>query len=229
MTERGVRLPPFIVVGIPNTQRRRLAGEHMTRLDLARRQSLLVCSIALMTGCVAQRPMFQPTPDEKTILTQPPLDLTVAVRVVAARPGMNAAAYARPLETLLTESGAFRAVVYDPANTAHADLIVESTGDYCNSAIIPLLTIVTVGIVPTIWTESQCTGARFLPGRAADSALTLHIRGSGRAVMGLFALPLGLFPGWSFRSGVDQPAYQQKFRLEVFRHRDELLRLAGRM
>ena len=172
--------------------------------------------------------MFEPTGDEKSILAQPPLDLTVAVHVVAPHPGMNAAAYARPLAKLLTESRAFRSVIYDPANAAHADLVVESTGDYCNTALLPFLTIITVGIVPTIWTEGQCTGARFLSIRGRDSSVTVRLRGSGRAVMGLFALPLALFPGWTLQTGIDQPAYQQAFRLEVFRRRDDLLRLAGR-
>ena len=46
--------------------------------------------------------------------------------------------------------------------------------------------------------------------------------------MGWVALPLALFPGWSWRTGADQAGYREAFRLAVIAHRQELAKLAGR-
>jgi hypothetical protein len=108
-----------------------------------------------------------------------------------------------------------------------------STGDYCNTAVLPLLTIVTVGIVPTVWTETQCDGALFRAGRETDTSFTgtrviVRTRREGRALLGWAALPLMLFPGWSRHLGREQTAYQQAFKLEILKHRAELMAAAGR-
>jgi hypothetical protein len=189
---------------------------------------------ALVAGCGAQRIVFRPTAKQRAELAGPPLDLSVVVIDWSpkAAQGRSSSAYASKLTALLVGSGAFRSVVYDPTGAAakSADLVAVSTGDYCNSAILPIATLVTLGVVPTVWDETNCDGASF---RARDDRdTTVHVvareRRTGKAVMGWLALPLGLAPGWSHRVGAEQSAYRQAFRLAIIARKDELLRLAGK-
>jgi hypothetical protein len=196
---------------------------------------LVVPLHVLLAGCFAQRVLYHPTDADRVVLAEAPIDLSVVVLPwsPAAARGRNAAAYASQLADLLRSTHAFRSVTYDASGTAAADLVAESTGDYCNSAVMPLFTILTVGIIPTIWTEGQCTGVAFrrrsdAPTASPDSGVSLHIRLDGKAVMWWAALPLALFPGWSFSSGASQASYQQAFRAAIIRRRVELMRLAGR-
>jgi hypothetical protein len=200
-----------------------------------KRALLGVLCVQLLVACSAQRVLFQPTSAEQALLAEPPIDLTVrVVRWSASEAkGRSADAYARPLAQLLERSHAFKSVIYDSADSAHADLIAESLGDYCNSAIIPVFTIVTIGIVPTVWTETECTGVVFRrtgdsTSSTASAPIGVHVRREGRAMLGWLAAPTGLMPGWSWKSGKDQGAYQQAFRLAIIQHRAELVRLADR-
>jgi hypothetical protein len=188
-----------------------------------------------ITGCGAQRVVFVPTADERRLLAAPPLELSVVVVNWSPKfaAGRDPSAYASHITDLLQASHAFRSVEYDPTGgaVAKADLVAEHGGEYCNSAIIPIFTIVTLGIVPTIWNETDCNGVVFRSARApSDSsrAIDVHEKRTGKAVMGWAALPLGLFPGWSWHTGRDQPAYQQAFRLAIIRRQAELLNLAGK-
>lgn len=189
----------------------------------------------LLAGCAAQRVLYHPTDADRVVFAESPVDLSVAVvdwSPATAR-GRSAGAYATQLADLLRSSHAFRSVTYDASGTAVADLVAESTGDYCNTALIPLFTILTVGIIPTIWTETECTGVVFRrrgggPPVSPDSALSVHIRYTGRSVMGWVAAPLALFPGWTLSSGANQSSYQQAFKVAILRHRAELMRLGGR-
>lgn len=197
---------------------------------------LLAAIVAiLVTGCGAQRVVFTPTAEQRALLDAPPLDLSVVIVDWSPKEaqGRSSNAYATKLEDLLVGSRAFRLVTYDPsgAGAKTADLIAVSTGDYCNSAIIPILTILTVGVVPTIWDETNCDGVRFRPGHGVvDSTRTVvaRERRTGKAVMGWVAGPLTLLPGWSISSGAAQPAYRQAFRLAIIARQDELRRLAGK-
>jgi hypothetical protein len=161
---------------------------------------------------------------------QPAMPLSVAVVPWSDKEGQgrSAEAYGKPMAELLAKSGAFKSVVWDATGTAHTDLIAVSMGDHCNTAVIPLLTIVTVGIIPTIWNETQCDGVRFRS--RSDSAHRVQARTklTSKAIMGWLATPAGLLPGWSYHNGRGQHSYQQAFRVALMKQRSELMALAGR-
>jgi hypothetical protein len=194
------------------------------------------CALLLtLSACSAQRVLFTPSAADRALISDPPLELSVSVThwPPSKAHGRDPAAYAKPLAELLESSHAFRSVVYDPAGTAPTDLVAEPESDYCNSAIIPILTIVTVGIVPTVWTETECTGVSFRRHGAsapvgAGSTIGVHIRYEGKSVLGWAAAPLGALPGWSWKSGRDQPSYQQAMKVAIAQRRSELLRMAGK-
>ncbi|MEP6619726.1 MAG: hypothetical protein ABJE47_10430 [bacterium] len=197
-------------------------------------RTLKCLALVLLSACSAQRVVFSPSAEQSQLLAQPPMDLSVVVVHWPARrgEGRNAHAYATQIVDLLQGSGAFKSVVYDStgAAAASADLIAESAGLYCNSAIIPLFTIVTLGIVPTIWDETNCDGVVFRPAhpptRDATAQVVVRESRKGKAVMGWAALPLGLWPGWSWKVGRDQGSYRDAFRLAIIGQQAALTRLA---
>ena len=203
-----------------------------TRLNrsMRRLRGMAPLALLLVGGCSAQRVLYRPTAEERKLLDEPPLGLTVNVVHwdSGAGQGKSPVAYGRGIASLVEKSDAFTAVTYDPSRATVSDLTVESRGEYCNSAIIPLLTIVTVGVLPTIWEEKQCDGAVFRRAgapRGSDSVV-VRVGGKGTALMGWLAAPLGLLPGWEWRTGRDQSGYRDAFRLAVIAKRAELERLA---
>jgi hypothetical protein len=193
-------------------------------------RSMLIPIAALMlTACGAQRVVFSPTPEQRMLLGAPPLPFDlVVVHWPPRTPGKpNAKAYGTTTAKLLQRSGAFRSVTYDSLRTTRGDLYAESRGDYCNTAIIPIATLLTLGLWPTIWNETECTGVVFRrpDGQSTDSVV-VHVKASSKAVMGWAALPLLALPGWTFHSGRNQGAYHDLFRLAIIEKQDELARLA---
>lgn len=186
--------------------------------------------VPLVAACGAQRELYQPTDEERALLAQPAMPLSVAVVPWSAKEGQgrSAEAYGKPMAELLAKSGAFKSVVWDPTGAAHADLIAVSMGDHCNTAVIPILTIVTVGIIPTIWNETQCDGVRFRSPADSVHRVQARTRLTSKAIMGWLAAPAGLLPGWSYHNGRGQHTYQQAFRVALMKQRGELMALAGR-
>ena len=92
--------------------------------------------------------------------------------------GKDASAYAEGIADRLERSNAFRSVILDTTTTAVVDLIAISTGAYCNTAVIPLLTALTLGLFPTVFGDADCVGAVFRSvdgGDTADSGV-VHFR-----------------------------------------------------
>jgi hypothetical protein len=180
-------------------------------------------------GCTAhRRPSF--TAEEYQLLKEPPLPYSVSIvewdvatRVKTSR---NPEAYARILADVAIPSRAFRDMRRAPSPEPQPDLAATSTGVYCNTALIPALSIISLGIIPTVWQEEDCQGM-FLrsmkdPGRPP---VRIDVRFRGTAMIGWASLLVGALPGWSWGDIRRDSAYHQMLRLEVIRHRAEIERL----
>jgi hypothetical protein len=111
---------------------------------------------------------------------------------------------------------------------ARADLAATSTGLYCNTAVIPALSIISLGIIPTVWQEEDCEGMFLRSTRHPDRPpVRIDVRFKGTAMMGWASLFVGALPGWSWGDIRGDSAYHQMLRLEVIRHRAEIERLVA--
>lgn len=202
---------------------------------------LLALFVFGSTGhCGANRVGKPLTSDQRRLLSEPPLPYKVAVvpwtidtsKQKRLQKGKNRLSYAENLVERLKDSGAFQSVILDTAGTASVDLLAESVGFYCNSAIIPIWTIVTLGFYPTIWDERDCVGVKFRPGN--DFANTypepvfVSFSQESRSVMGWPAVALGLAPGWANGEMHKQGWYNDLFRLEILQQRDVITKAAQR-
>jgi len=136
--------------------------------------------------------------------------------------------YARSLADLLTRSKAFRTVRFEAAPGVDTDLIASSTGLYCNTAVIPLFTILSLGTVPTIVEDEECQAMVLRSARAPTRTSTeIVARYKGSVVMGWAVVPLGAVPGWSHGSLREDDRYAERFRIEIFRQRARIAELAA--
>lgn len=194
-------------------------------------RSVALATLWLASGCAAYRRPPELTPAESELLAGPPLpyDVTVAWWDTTRHGSQNPDAYASSLAKLVTESRVFRSARYrQSASTARAELVATSTGTYCNTAVIPLLTILSLGVIPTIFDDQTCEGMELQrPGSARPNApVRIEFEYKGRVIMGWFAALAGLRPGWGFGDVQNDERYRQRFRLAVLQHRAEIERLA---
>jgi hypothetical protein len=180
-------------------------------------------------GCAAhRRPSF--TVEERQLLSQPPLPYSVSIvewdGATRVKTSQNPEAYARRLADFLIPSRAFREVRRETSPEVHAELAATSTGAYCNTAIIPVLSIFSVGIIPTVWQEEDCEGTFLRSTNHPDRpAVRIDVRFKGAAMMGWASIFVGALPGWSWGDIRGDSAYHEMLRLEVTRRRAEIERL----
>jgi hypothetical protein len=184
-------------------------------------------------GCYAQRLPTALGPEERQMLAQGPLPYAVAVvpwEPKAGR-GLDPTAYARGTLDWLEGSGAFASVQLDATGAPKADLTATSIGAYCNTAAIPLFTILSLGLIPTVFMDTECEGAVFRvpegPAGPRDSVVVRYQQG-GRVVMGWLAMPLGALPGWTHGAASTHHRARERARLALLTERQALVGLVGR-
>jgi hypothetical protein len=99
----------------------------------------------------------------------------------------------------------------------------------CNSNIIPIFTLLSFGLIPTVWTETDCQGVeiRSARGGGSDASVNVVYSDKGEAMMGWAAVIMGAMPGWSYGSSRNDSRYPVHFRLEVIQHESEIESLAS--
>jgi hypothetical protein len=194
----------------------------------------VVVAYGLSGGCYAQQLPPSPSPEEAAVLRQGALPYAVIVApwdsIAAARQHQDRQAYADATFRWLRHSGAFATVRLGNGQDSTADFLAFPTGAYCNTAVIPVFTILSLGLIPTIFTDTNCEGAVLHPlhpptGRPDSVVLSSEL--SGRVIMGWLALPVGAFPGWTHGGPRDHTRYRNQVRLSILSHRSRLVALAG--
>ncbi len=189
--------------------------------------------IAGLSGaCGAYRRPAGLTAAERQVLDSGPLPYSVSVvpwtPEVAAQRGQEPGAYAGSLAALLEASKAFQSCRLTSRQSVHSDLIATSSGQYCNTAVIPLWTILSLGIIPTVFEDEDCEGVVLRSARSQSSAaVEVDVRYKGTVVMGWAAVPLGMLPGWSHGSLSEDSRFRERFRLNILRRRADITRLVA--
>lgn len=184
-------------------------------------------AVGLSGGCIAYRrpPAFNA--EERALLQSAPLPWWDE----ATKTGQNPEAYGGALAQLVTASGAFSRSRYERSSMPTGqDLVVTSTGLYCNTAIIPLLSIISIGVIPTIFQDEHCEGMllRRAAGQPKSEGVPVEVRYKGLVIMGWVAVVVGTLPGWSHGSADTDSRFAERFRLAVIRRRADIERLVGR-
>ena len=184
-------------------------------------------------GCNAYRRPPVLNAEERVLLQTAPLpySVTVAWWDEVTKTGQNPEAYGGALAKLVTASGTFNTSRYERSSTPSGqDLVATSTGLYCNTAVIPVLSIISLGVIPTIFQDEHCVGMllRTAAGRPKSEGVQVEVRYKGPVIMGWVAVVVGALPGWSYGSVDGDPRFAERFRLAVIRSRANIERLVGR-
>ncbi|HEY3132234.1 MAG TPA: hypothetical protein VGL91_22455 [Acidobacteriota bacterium] len=186
-------------------------------------------------GCGAYRRPPVLNAEERAMLQTGPLPYSVTVALVgrdeARDTGQNPEAYGDALAKLVTASGTFKTIRYERSSTPSGqDLVATSTGLYCNTAVIPVLSIVSLGVIPTVFQDEQCQGMllRRAAGRPKSEGVQVEVRYKGPVIMGWIAVVVGALPGWSHGSVDGDSRFAARFRLAVIRRHADIERLVGR-
>ena len=183
---------------------------------------------------MAQHVVFRPNAEQRAQLREPPLPYVV--QVVPWRQPADSVREVSPwtgeVARQLRLTGAFQTLLYLPGSRTPApgvQLIAEATLEQCAISLVPFFTVLTLGLVPTVFTDRECSGAVFrrADGTRPQDSVVVRIRHQGKAVMGWAAAPLGLLPAFSYRSARGQKGYHQAFRLAIIAKREELAALAA--
>ena len=179
------------------------------------------------TGCQAHQRPAPLTAEEARLLEGGPLPYRVSVVPWTADPGeetgRDPAAYASSLAGIVDDSEAFTSSRFEQKPGADADLVAIPTGLSCGAGVIPVFTILSAGLIPTVYEDEDCHGLVMRSAKPSTAPLVeLTVRHRGRVVMGWAALVFGAMPGWSWGRGGDDVRYGERLRLEVVRHRAEI-------
>jgi hypothetical protein len=208
--------------------------------NLSRSKRLLIVAggiafvaAGLSGGCAAHRRPPALNAEERALLDAGPLpySVTVAWWDEETKTGQSAEAYGDALARVVNASGSFKTIRYErsPAPSGQ-DLVATSTGLYCNSAVIPVLSILSFGIIPTIFQDEHCEGMllRTAAGRPKTEGVQIQMRYKGTVIMGWGAVVVGALPGWSYGSVENDSRFAERFRLAVIRRRAEIAQLVAR-
>src|SRR5262249_54313842 len=99
-------------------------------------------------------------------------------------------------------------------------LIAVPTGLHCESSVVPVFTILTLGVIPTVIDGERCDGVIFRSANAgAAPPVEVRVREKSQVVIGWPALVFGLLPGWSYGVAGDDDYYGGKVGAEIAKAR----------
>jgi len=195
----------------------------------------LLCLViaAASGGCYAHRVAPAAATDAalQQSLSGMPLPYTVAVVPWNSEPGSQTGrdpqAYAKSLANVLASSHAFRASRFETSPGADADLVAMSIGLKCESSVVPLFTILSAGIIPTVFDGESCDGMIIRSAKpATPPPVEIRVRQNGQTVVGWAAVVFGALPGWAWGSVGDDRGYDELFRREIAKSRTAIEQLA---
>jgi hypothetical protein len=186
--------------------------------------------VAASGGCYAHRlPAASRTAAEA--LGGGALPYTVSVIAWNVEPGDKSGrdpkAYARELADLMNDSHAFKASRFETEPAATADLVAISTGLKCESSVVPIFTILTLGIVPTVFDGERCDGLILRSSKpGSPPPIEIRIRTKDQVIVGWAALGFGALRNWSYGVVGEDHQYGNLLRLEVARLKADIDTLA---
>jgi hypothetical protein len=186
---------------------------HMSRKLLL---LLVACGLA---GCHAARLPPPVSRADTQLVAATRLPYRVAVERYTAR------AYSDRLIDDLRKTGLFNEVAYADSLSGPADLIASVQRARPGCAMIPILTILSLGLYPTRCEEGY---GQVFALRSADRAEQVEVsfEGSGQVVLGWAGGALSLLPGWSARSVRDTKRFNEHVSLAIVRQAESIHRLA---
>ncbi|HTY18029.1 MAG TPA: hypothetical protein VMH82_09900 [Myxococcota bacterium] len=136
-------------------------------------------------------------------------------------------AYSDRLIGILRSTGLFDSVDALDKLGAPPDLIARVTGPSEGAAVIPALTLITLGIIPTFADETWGEKFELASPRNPARSIAIETRWTGATALGLACSLLNLSPGRTSGDVTSHPRSVEHFRVSIAAHAAEIEALAA--
>ncbi len=173
----------------------------------------------LLKGCASEQRPLPLNPSEEILLGHKGLGLALGVE--PSTPPV----YAQSLLRALQETGLFRDVQSsDKIHGPH--LLVRVEKPITGNAVIPFLTFITLGLIPTVTEEHH--GYSFSLRSSASSARTVSIEyvHRGYTVLGWIAGALNFVPQWTGGGIQSDPRFKDRLKLAILLKAEDIKAVA---
>ena len=179
----------------------------------------IVCSAVvvagLLKGCASEQRPLPLNTSEQTLLSSNGFGLSLGVE--PSTPPV----YAQSLLRALRQTELFREV--QPAERVQAlDLLVRVERPITGNAVIPILSIITLGMVPTVTEEEHGYSFSFRSPKSLERVVIVEYVHRCYTVLGWVSGLLNLFPQWTGDSVHNDPRFKERLKLAILTKAQEI-------
>ena len=172
----------------------------------------IICSAVivagLLKGCASEQRPLPLNTSEETLLGSKGFGLSLGVE--PSTPPV----YAQSLLHALQQTGLFHEV--QPAGKTQApDLLVRVERPISGNAVIPILSFLTLGLIPTVTEEEHGYSFSLRSPKSSERVVTVEYVHRGYTVLGWVAGILNLFPQWTGDGVRDDPHFKERLKLAI--------------
>lgn len=162
----------------------------------------------LLKGCASEQRPLPLNAGEELILDGKRLELSVGVD--PSTPPV----YAQNLLHALQETGLFSDIRPSEKITA-PHLLARVERPISGNAVIPALTLITLGLIPTITEEEHGYSFSLRSRASTERVVTVEYVHRGYTVLGWMAGVLNFFPQWTGEGVRDDPRFKDRLKLAI--------------
>jgi len=179
----------------------------------------IVCSAVvvagLLKGCASEQRPLPLNIGEETLLSSKGFGLSLGVE--PSTPPV----YAQSLLRALQQTGLFREVQPSDKNQA-PDLLARVERSITGNAVIPILSLITLGVIPTVTEEEHGYSFSLRAPKSSERVVIVEYVHRGYTVLGWMAGPLNFFPQWTGDSVHNDPRFKERLKLAILLKAQEI-------
>jgi hypothetical protein len=172
---------------------------------------LLIVPLLVLIGCGSSLPPPRLTGPQSVTVDQIPAGSLGVVAVEAEREN-----HAKTLGSMLERTGLFRSVVLASAATETPDYVARITDrcSYRRGGFVPLLSIVTLGIVPT-FSRMELAYGFTLRETATGREAQIPCEIPSTLGVGWIPLAMNVLPGWTFQDPEKSKRFERRLAYAI--------------
>lgn len=184
----------------------------------------IVCSAVivagLLKGCASEQRPLPLNTSEQTLLSSNGFGLSLSVE--PSTPPVDAQSLLRALQ----QTELFREV--QPADRIQApDLLARVERTITGNAVIPVLSLITLGLIPTVTEEEHGYSFSIRSYKSSGRVVIVEYVHQGYTVLGWVAGLLNLFPQWTGDSVHNDPRFKERLKLMILTKAREIRAVAS--
>lgn len=183
---------------------------------------ILLVGIGMAGGCCSSTLPPRITKAQRATLHGNHIGMTVGVE------DYKFPVYSDKLTEVLRQTGMFAGVDHLKNFSSPPDLIARVEKPISGTAVIPIATALSLGIVPTNVNESHGIVCSFHAASGDNGGVPISYIHSGKTTLGWWAMILNLLPDQTMRSVKDHPRFIEGFGWEIASRADDIEALKKR-